>query len=297
MMSENERRLVDGCATFYKASKYTLVEKHLIEFSAVAMQRPDFKKTDDMFNRVLGKDHIAVVTLLENKETGTRIIIANTHLHWDPAYRDVKLVQVALLIEEVEKIAQNFAKYPPRLPPTPSSAASSSTSPSVSENNASSRPPPVYSDGYKIPVIVCGDFNSIPNSGVYEFLSNGTIAPDHEDFMSHTYGKYTTEGIRHRLGMKSAYAATGEPPFTNFTTSFYDPIDYIWYSTSHLSVNSVLGPVDPAYIEKQVGFPNAHFPSDHLAIVSEFRLRPQREVAPPTARPPPVFPESSRAHA
>jgi len=85
------------------------VEKQLIEFSAVAMQRQDFKKTDDMFNRVLGKDHIAVVCLMENKETGTRFIIANAHIHWDPAYRDVKLVQCALLIEEIEKIAHNFA--------------------------------------------------------------------------------------------------------------------------------------------------------------------------------------------
>ena len=94
------------------SSRYSLVEKHLIEYSTVAMQRPDFKKTDDMFNRVLGKDHIAVVCLLENKETGTRLIVANTHLHWDPAFSDVKLVQTALLIEEVEKVAQKLAKYP-----------------------------------------------------------------------------------------------------------------------------------------------------------------------------------------
>src|SRR5215510_9506626 len=98
--------------------RYQLVEKQLIEFSACAMQRQDFKKTDDMFNRVLGKDNIAVVCLMESIETGTRFIIVNVHIHWDPAYRDVKLVQVALLIDEVEKIASAFAKYPPRLPPT-----------------------------------------------------------------------------------------------------------------------------------------------------------------------------------
>nr|VWP00751.1 Ubiquitin-conjugating enzyme E2 2 [Ganoderma boninense] len=320
MMSENERRMVDGSAIFYKASKYSLVEKHLIEYSTVAMQRPDFKKTDDMFNRVLGKDHIAVVCLLENKETGTRIIVANTHLHWDPAFSDVKLVQTALLIEEVEKIAQNFARYPPRLPPTPSSAASSGTTPSTGENNGSARPPPVYSDGYKIPVIVCGDLNSIPQSGVYEFLSTGTLPPDHEDFLSHTYGKYTTDGLRHRLGLKSAYAGIGELSMTNYTPTFKGALDYIWYTTSNLSVNAVLGDVDQSYLDKAVGFPNAHFPSEyvvllvwllfaravllmmtsgwyhsHLCIVADFRVRPPREA--PPARPPPVFPESSsRAH-
>ncbi|KAL6303570.1 Endonuclease/exonuclease/phosphatase [Sparassis latifolia] len=288
-MNDADRRLVDGCATFYKSSKYTLVEKHLIEFSAVAMQRSDFKKTDDMFNRVLGKDHIAVVCLMENKMSGTRLIVANAHIHWDPQYRDVKLVQVALLLEEVEKMANSFAKYPPRLP-TPASV----TSPVNGENNASSRPPPVYSDGSKIPLIVCGDFNSVPSSGVYDLLSTGSVPPTHPDFMSHLYGRYTSEGIKHRLGLKSAYATAGELPMTNFTPSFHGVIDYIWYSTANLSVNGVLGEIDRKYLEKVVGFPNVHFPSDHLCIVSEFRVRPLRDNPPP--RPPPVFPESSRVH-
>ncbi|PCH36034.1 hypothetical protein WOLCODRAFT_28310 [Wolfiporia cocos MD-104 SS10] len=280
-MNDADRRLVDGCATFYKASKYTLVEKHLIEFSAVAMQRSDFKKTDDMFNRVLGKDHIAVVCLLENKVTGTRIIVANAHIHWDPSYRDVKLVQVALLVEEIEKMANNFAKYPPRLPPTPLSAGGMSTAPGAGEHNASSRPPPVYTDGTKIPVIICGDFNSIQSSGVYEYLSSGSVPPDHADFMSHLYGRYTSEGLRHRLGLKSAYTVAGDLPMTNYTPGFQGVIDYIWYSTTNLSITGVLGEVDKSYLEKVVGFPNAHFPSDHLCIVSEFRVRPPKETQPP----------------
>ena len=181
-------------------------------------------------------------------------------------FRDVKLVQTALLVEEVEKIAQNFAKYPPRLPPA-QSAVSSANTPSAGENNSSSRPPPSYTDGYKIPVIICGDYNSIPQSGVYEFLSSGYIPPDHEDFMSHTYGKYTTEGLRHRLGLKSAYAGLGELPMTNYTPSFKGAIDYIWYSASNLSVNSVLGEVDPGYLDKVVGFPNAHYPSEYVASI------------------------------
>ncbi|GJE92741.1 glucose-repressible alcohol dehydrogenase transcriptional effector [Phanerochaete sordida] len=285
-MGEADRRMVDGCAIFFKASKYTLVEKHLVEFSTVAMQRADLKKTDDMFNRVLTKDHIAIVSLFENKESGTRFIVANAHLHWDPQFRDVKLVQAALLMDEVDKIANNFAKYPPR-PPAPASPTDGS-----SDNNASSRPPPSYSDGAKIPTIVCGDFNSVPDSGVYEFLSSGSLPSDHPDWMSYTYGKYTQDGLRHKFGLKSAYAAIGELPMTNFTSTFKEPIDYIWYSTSSLAVNAVLGEVEKSYIDKVVGFPNPHFPSDHLCIVSEFRVKPQKEA--PAPRPPPVFPESSR---
>ncbi|KAI9442257.1 glucose-repressible alcohol dehydrogenase transcriptional effector [Lactarius indigo] len=276
-MNEADRRLVDGCAVFFKKSRYQLVEQHPLEFSAVAMQRPDFKKTDDMFNRVLIRSDIAVICLFENIETGTRHVIANAHICWDPKYSDVKLVQVALLVDEVEKVANNFAKYPPRPP---------------SDTPSTAKPPPMYSDGTKIPIIISGDYNSVPGSGVYEFLANGILAGDHPDFLAHSYGRYTSEGLRHRLGLKSTYAGIGELPLTNYTPGFHGAIDYIWYSTSTLSVNAVLSEVDRRYLEKVVGFPDAHNPSDHIPIFGEFRVKPPRDAQ---ARPPPVFPNPSHA--
>ncbi|KAJ7130842.1 glucose-repressible alcohol dehydrogenase transcriptional effector [Mycena crocata] len=285
-MPDSDRRQVDGCATFFKKDRYQLVENHLIEFNSIAMQRQDFKKTDDMFNRVLGKDHIAVVCLLEDLVTGTRTIVSNTHLHWDAAYSDVKLVQTALLLEEVEKIAHGFAKYPPRPPDTPSAADAEPTEP---------RPlPPIYTDGTKIPLIVCGDYNSMPSSGVYDFLASGSLSATHPDFLSHTYGNYTSEGLRHKLGLKSAYTTVGAGgvaeeimPMTNVTPGFHGVIDYVWYSPGNLILNSVVGEIDKLYLEKVVGFPNAHFPSDHIALTANFSVKPPRESGAP--RPPPVF--------
>ncbi|KAJ6498967.1 glucose-repressible alcohol dehydrogenase transcriptional effector [Mycena sanguinolenta] len=285
-MQDSDRRQVDGCATFFKKDRYQLVENHLIEFNSIAMQRTDFKKTDDMFNRVLGKDHIAVVVLLEDLMSGTRIIVSNTHLHWDAAYSDVKLVQTALLMEEVEKVAHGFAKYPPRPPDTPGGA---------DDDPVPSRPPPpVYAEGTKIPLIVCGDYNSMPSSGVYEFLSAGSLPPTHPDFLSHTYGNYTSEGIRHKLGLKSAYTTVGGGgvseeimAMTNFTPGFRGVLDYVWYSTGNLILNSVVGEIDKTYLEKIVGFPNVHFPSDHIALTATFSVKPPREIG--TPRPPPVF--------
>lgn len=96
-------------------TRFALVEQQLIEFNQIAMRRPDFKKTEDMFNRVMTKDQIAVVTLLEHRASGARLIVANTHIHWDPEFRDVKLVQVAMLMDEVNKIANDFARLPSRL--------------------------------------------------------------------------------------------------------------------------------------------------------------------------------------
>ncbi|KAN0065140.1 Glucose-repressible alcohol dehydrogenase transcriptional effector [Thecaphora frezii] len=255
-MREEEKRHVDGCATFFKSNKYQLIEKQLIEFNQIALQRPDFKKTEDMFNRVMTKDNIAVVALLENRESGSRVIVVNVHIHWDPEFRDVKLVQVAMMMDELEKVGNRFAKLPPKL------------------NIAEGFPPaPRYTEGNQIPTIICGDFNSVPQSGVYDFLSGGGIRGDHEDFMDHVYGNYTAEGLGHSYQLKSAYANVGELPFTNYTPNFEGVIDYIWYNTNALAVTGLLGEVDKGYLSKVVGFPNAHFPSDHVCILAEYRVK------------------------
>lgn len=206
------------------------------------MRRPDFKKTEDMFNRVMTKDNIAVVALLEHRKSGARLIVANTHIHWDHEFRDVKLVQVAMLMDELQKIAADFAKLPSRL--------------NLGEGYDQA---PTYSNGTKIPTLIAGDFNSVPDSGVYEFMSKGQIEKGHADFMSHVYGNYTSDGLSHRLNLKSAYSHVGELEFTNFTPGFQGVIDYIYYSSA-LSVNGLLGPIDPDYLKTVVGFPNAHWP-------------------------------------
>ncbi len=232
-----------------------------------------------MYNRVFTKDNICIIALLENRHTGSRLVIANVHVHWDPEFRDVKLVQVAVMMDELEKIANRFASLPPRLldgshgPHTNGTSngvdnGASSSASSSSPESAEQKPPrlaPRYDDGTKIPTIVCGDFNSIPSSGVYEFLVNGSLAPGHVDFMERKYGKYTSgDGMRHNFSLKSAYATAlgSELPITNYTPSFKGVIDYIWYTNMSLSVEAVLGEVDEKYLEKVVGFPNAHFPSE-----------------------------------
>jgi CCR4-NOT transcription complex subunit 6 len=281
------------------------VEKQLLEFNQLALQRPDFQKTEDMFNRVFTKDNIAVVALLENRHTGSRLIVANVHIHWDPEYRDVKLVQTGLLMDQLSEIADRFSRLPPRL---------------HDENDPDSLgrpPPPSYSDGTQIPTIVCGDFNSVPDSGVYEFMSTGSVPSTHPDFTPYVYGNYTSNGLKHPLALRSAYSSVGELPITNYTPSFEGAIDYIWYTTNTLGVNAVLGEVDAGYLSKVVGFPNAHFPSEyvtlflfifmtmltihyfydsHICIMSEFRVKHQKDSSAQSAvvRKPPVFTNNSR---
>lgn len=236
-----------GRSLFTEYARFALVERRVVEFGSLPLQRSDFAKTEDLYNRVLTKNDVAAVALLENKGSGSRLLVANVHIHWNPEYRDVKLIQVAMLMGEIERINNDFAKLPPRQDLTLRSV------------------PPVYSSGSKIPTIICGDFNSIPASGVYELMANGSTPPDHEDFMAHRYGKYTTDGPRHGFALKSAYSAMGELPLTNYTPGFEGVIDYMWYNSSSMSVSGVLGEVDPAYLSRAVGFPDPHFPSECVA--------------------------------
>ncbi|KAJ3061146.1 Glucose-repressible alcohol dehydrogenase transcriptional effector [Podochytrium sp. JEL0797] len=244
-MGEYERRGVDGCATFFRSSKFTLIEKHTIEFQQIAMQRPELRRTEDVFNRVMVKDNIGLISVLESKTVpGTKLLVVNTHLHWDPADCDVKLVQTAMLLEEVQKIA---AQYTVQGPP--------------GSGRVVGNPPAV---------VICGDFNSLPGSGVHALLSNGSVPRDHADFSKYTYGAYTREGISHGFRLHSAYEVPGELEFTNLTPQFRGVIDYIWYGGERLGVAGVLGNVDQEYVVKGgvVGFPNAHHPSDHVPIMA-----------------------------
>lgn len=267
-MDEVDARKVDGCATFWRKSKLRLVQRYGMEYNTLALKRDDFKKTADIYNRVMNKDNIAVVFVFErvNAPPDQQLfVLANTHLHWNPAFEDVKLVQVGLLLEELERILDKYA---------------SNSTPEGSKF-------PRYTDPKLIPMAVCGDYNSTADSGVYQLFSQNKVPADHADLKGKVYGKYTEDGLKHSLQIKSSYEEIGELPFTNYTPNFVKAIDYIWYTTPTINVAALLGPIDEEYTKHFVGFPNAHHPSDHIPIATKFTFKKIKE--PATKPPPPTF--------
>ena len=248
-MSHDEAIKVDGCAMFWKADRFNLIETQVIEFNQVALKKLD-TRTDDMFNRVMSRDNISIVAFLELKASGARLMAVNAHIYWDHRYRDVKLVQIGMLVEEMEKAVEEFSKWPSRL--------------QVDEqyNNGKSYAYDPSIKGKDIPLVLCVDLNSTLDSAVYDLLATGEVPPDHEDFMSHGYGTYTAKGVAHGLDLRSVCASFGGMRMTNHTPTFKEAIDYIFFSPKNLQVLSVLGDVDQAYLDRTVGFPNAHFPSE-----------------------------------
>lgn len=267
-MNETESRKVDGCATFYRSDVFKLVEKHTVEYNAMALRRDDFKKTEDVYNRVMNKDEVALITVFEHISTGNLFVLANTHLQWDPQFCDVKIVEVGLLTEEVEKLVEKYA---------------SNTTPEGKKY-------PKYTDPKTIPTVITGDYNSTVESGVYTLFASGKLSPKHPELEGRTYGKYTDEGVYHKLPLKSAYADIGELAFTNYTPNFVEVIDWMWYSTPSLRVKGLLGNINSDYASHYVGFPNSHHPSDHIPIMARFGFRKLKEGKPGPAK----FPNSRK---
>ena len=75
------------------------MDQFLVEFNQLAMANA--AGSDDMLNRVMLRDNIGLASLLEvvppSEGLGgppQHLLVANAHIHWDPEYRDVKLIQM-----------------------------------------------------------------------------------------------------------------------------------------------------------------------------------------------------------
>ncbi|KAG8454260.1 hypothetical protein GDO86_000776 [Hymenochirus boettgeri] len=270
IMSDQEKKHVDGCAIFFRTEKFSLVQKHTVEFNQIAMANSE--GSEAMLNRVMTKDNIGVSVLLEvHKDlTGTGmkphhssekqlLMVANAHMHWDPDYSDVKLIQTMMFVSELKSIIEKAASRPGSPTPDPNS----------------------------IPFVLCADLNSLPDSGVVEYLTNGGVADNHKDFKELRYNECLTNfscngkngtpdgRITHGFHLRSAYE-NNLMPYTNFTYDFKGVIDYIFYSKTHMDVLGVLGPLDPPWMAESniTGCPHPHIPSDHFSLLAQLELHP-----------------------
>ncbi|KAG7460931.1 hypothetical protein MATL_G00204230 [Megalops atlanticus] len=90
---------------------------------------------------LLDRDNVGLVLLLRpagSSDSGRDLCVANTHLLYNPRRGDIKLTQLAMLLAEISHVS--------RLP-----------------------------DGSTCPVILCGDFNSVPWSPLYSFIRENRL--------------------------------------------------------------------------------------------------------------------------
>ncbi|XP_047673951.1 CCR4-NOT transcription complex subunit 6-like [Tachysurus fulvidraco] len=182
-------------------------------------------------------------------------------MHWDPEYSDVKLIQTVMFLSELKSITEM--------------ALSSTGSMSASSDSAS------------FPIVLCADLNSLPDSGVVEYLSNGGVAENHKDFKELRYSEclinFSCNGkngkpdgsITHSFQLKSAYESN-LMPYTNYTYEFKGVIDYIFFSKTHMNVLGLLGPLETQWLVDNsiIGCPHPHVPSDHFSLLAQLEYHP-----------------------
>ncbi|KAI5168878.1 protein angel homolog 2 isoform X1 [Manis pentadactyla] len=90
---------------------------------------------------LLDRDNVGLVLLLQPKVPSAAspvICVANTHLLYNPRRGDIKLTQLAVLLAEISSVAHQ-------------------------------------KDGGFCPIVMCGDFNSVPGSPLYSFIKEGKL--------------------------------------------------------------------------------------------------------------------------
>ena len=333
MDDENQRKMVDGCSIFFKVDKFQVVSRNfetllqedqvdecnlaveaasVFKFSQLLMNHKVMPRGDDILNRAMNRDNIGVLLPLRHIKSSKVIFVVNTHLHWDPEYKDVKLLQALMLVESIHAKREEYAV----------------------QLEKHGHPGPIE-------VIMMGDFNSLPDSGVYDLIVDGRLQKNHPDFQGFNYEPFSSEGGNlNPIKFKDAYdsrpatltsssrsAESGDadsqkmvvstgtctPQTTTFTSSnsssskafagknftifsydFAGIIDYIFYTpfsahpsnatTRHSSggasrsnpgglvLSAILSLLPREYFSKIVGLPSPHIPSDHLPLMAEFKI-------------------------
>ncbi len=195
----------------------------------------------------LSKDNVAQVVVLEvlpevvrsarvlgseaSYPGGVQICVVNTHLYSNHMFPDVKLWQTVSLMQELE----------------------------------------VFITQRDLPVVLCGDFNSEPQSAVYQYLSEGGLDVSHPD-LENVSDKMLPglESSTHSVELVSAMniAYGEEPNFTNYTAGFQGTLDYMWFNPTRLRAAAVAE--IPAESSLEGTLPNAVYPSDHFFLCCEF---------------------------
>jgi CCR4-NOT transcription complex subunit 6 len=224
---------MDGCATFYRRSRFRVVERYDIEYDEFARVDSSSQPNQDR----VSKGNVAQVLTLEDllRTRRDHVCVVNTHLFWDPARADVKLWQVHALLKALER--------DPSLP------------------------------GRDDPLLICGDFNSMPGSPVYEYVTRNRVPFARDDPYSLLPPRNESHGGRlaHLLRMASAYAVKGEPKFTTYTPGFSGCLDYVFFTKWNLRVVSLLQMPSEDAVREYTAMPSPVYPSDHAALVVELR--------------------------
>ncbi|KAF3427276.1 hypothetical protein E2986_10388 [Frieseomelitta varia] len=230
----------EGLAIFYNQDRfdklscdYSVISQgtNLDEFNIVWSQI----QNDDVKRTFLNRNTIIQTIILRSKENPEILIVGNTHLYFRITADHIRLLQAYYGLSYLRTFAKKIKKENP-------------------ECNVS--------------ILYCGDFNSVPNNGVYKLMTEKYIPADHNDWKSDVKEQIQNVCIKHDTNLSSA---CGTPEYTNYTGTFSGCLDYIFYQTDYLTVEQVIPMPSKEELGVYTGLPSVVSPSDHIALCVDLK--------------------------
>ncbi|XKL61511.1 hypothetical protein PGB90_008568 [Kerria lacca] len=163
IFKKRTREKNDGCAIYFRENKFNLKEHSFVEY---------FQPNVNLLNR----DNIGIVVRLALRNLPDKtIVVATTHLLYNPKRHDIKLAQMQILLAEIDRIAYK----------------------STDESGKA-----IY-----FPIILTGDFNLKPYTIVHDLIMNGFVKKSWNCYCQapHKYSSMThlpyTKLLPFRLGI------------------------------------------------------------------------------------------------
>ncbi|CAI5722052.1 unnamed protein product [Hyaloperonospora brassicae] len=211
----------DGVAVFWNADKLKVKRSKTVSLDLPVGDESDIDR--ELLSRTCRRGSVGAIVHFEHVGTQLEFVVATTHLYWDPMQADVKLLQSRRMLRAITTF--------------------------VSTLDAS------------LPTIFSGDFNSLPDSKVYDFITSCN------DFKS----------------AYSLYDVDGEPKFTNVNGSaetsdgrqvarFVGTLDYIFYRSHRMRPVALMEIMSIEDASREVALPSAISPSDHVPLLCEFQI-------------------------
>ncbi|XP_031627621.1 2',5'-phosphodiesterase 12 [Contarinia nasturtii] len=233
----------EGVATFYNRNKFDLVQSLGFNLSDDLSTKPYFnelyekiKNNEKLCERMVSLSTALQVTVLKSKANGQILIVANTHLYFHPDADHIRLLQIGFFMLYVKHVYERIIAEQ-----------------SLNENQVS--------------VIFCGDFNSVPECGIYKLMTEKFVPDDFIDFQSNAEQAVTGVSLQQPFDIRSAY---NNPKYTNFTVGFAACLDYIFYQTNNLTMLQAVPLPSDEELTSLTAIPSILFPSDHVSLVADF---------------------------
>ena len=232
--------LREGLAIFYNEERF---DKLAYDYSVLA-QGTDLEEFNSVWSRIentnvtqafLNRSTIVQMVALRSKENSEILIVGNTHLYFRPEADHIRLLQAYYGLVYLQKCAKEIKEKNP-------------------ECNVS--------------ILYCGDFNSVPENGVYQLMTENYIPEDYADWKSCPNQHVENISLKHDLNLSSA---CGTPEYTNYTASFSGCLDYIFYEKDYLEIEQVVPMPSEEELSLYKGLPSVVFPSDHISLCADLK--------------------------